>query len=160
MKVQCKKCNKTFEKRQTEINRSDNHYCSRSCSNSFNTKNNPRKVKTKKCKICNKLILSSRQRCSDCIKNAKPIDYTLKEAIYVNHHKSSAFALVRSRARTIAKKYGMNKCVKCGYNKHVEIAHIKPISDFSLDSKLSEVNDKNNLLPLCPNCHWEYDHNL
>jgi hypothetical protein len=160
MNVQCKNCGKNFEKANAQIKRSSNHYCSRSCSASINNKNSPRKVKTKQCELCSNLILSSRKKCPECIQNLKPHDYMLKDAIYYSHHKSSAFALVRSRARLIAKNLGMNKCVKCGYNKHVEIAHIKPISEFSLDAKLSEINHESNILPLCPNCHWEYDHKL
>jgi 5-methylcytosine-specific restriction endonuclease McrA len=156
MFVKCRNCGKKFEKRQTEINRSSNHYCSRSCAATMNNKG--RNKKTKQCKICGEFILSNRQKCPDCIKNAKPPDYTLKDAIYEKHHKSSAFALVRSRARTIAKNANLHTCSRCGYDKHVEIAHIKPISSFSLDSKLSEINHLDNLLPLCPNCHWEFDH--
>ena len=48
-------------------------------------------------------------------------------------------------------------CMKCGYDKHVEVCHIKPIRQFSEDTLLSVINDKTNLLLLCPNCHWEYD---
>jgi len=160
MLVKCKNCGKEHDKTQTEINRSKNHYCSRSCAAIYNNKNPNRKTKkkTKKCKICTQLILSNRQKCPDCIKNSKPPDYTLKDVIYEKHHKSSAFALVRSRARTIAKNANLNTCSRCGYNKHVEIAHIKPISSFPLDSKFSEINHLDNLLPLCPNCHWEFDH--
>jgi len=94
------------------------------------------------------------------IKNKEVKDMTLKEAIYENHHKSSAFSLVRTRARAIAKKLGFTECLKCGYNKHIEVAHIKPISSFSDDILISEINSKQNIMPLCPNCHWEYDHNL
>ena len=25
---------------------------------------------------------------------------------------------------------------------------------------LSKINDPKNLLPLCPNCHWEYDNGI
>lgn len=49
------------------------------------------------------------------------------------------------------------KCFKCGYDKHIEICHIKPVSQFSLESTIKEVNDTNNLILLCPNCHWEFD---
>ena len=156
MIVKCKNCEKKFEKRQTEINRSKNHYCSRRCAAIVNSTG--RNKKTKKCENCNELILSNRKKCPKCIENFKPVDYTLSEAIYDKHHKSSAFALVRTRARTIAKNLGMNKCKKCGYDKHVEIAHIKPISSFPLDTKISEINNSKNLMPLCPNCHWEFDH--
>jgi 5-methylcytosine-specific restriction endonuclease McrA len=85
---------------------------------------------------------------------------TLKEAIYEKHHKSSAFALIRTRARAEGKKLGFTKCCKCGYDKHIEVAHIKPISSFSEEVMISIINSKENIMPLCPNCHWEYDHNL
>lgn len=48
-------------------------------------------------------------------------------------------------------------CAKCGYNKHVEMAHIKPIPDFSDDAILFEISGKQNIIQLCPNCHWEFD---
>lgn len=83
----------------------------------------------------------------------------LSKAIYITHHKSSAFALVRSRARTKAQKLPQI-CSNCGYDKHVEVCHIKPISKFSLDTLVSEINKLENLLLLCPNCHYEYDKGL
>jgi len=49
------------------------------------------------------------------------------------------------------------KCARCGYSKHIEICHLKPIKDFSEDTLLITVNDKSNLVLLCPNCHWELD---
>ncbi|NDG25698.1 MAG: HNH endonuclease [Proteobacteria bacterium] len=45
----------------------------------------------------------------------------------------------------------------CIYDKHFEVAHIKPISEFSKDTLITIVNDPSNLIPLCPNCHWEFD---
>ena len=159
MLVKCMNCNKEFEKKSYHIKRSPNNYCSRSCSAIANNKNPniKRKQKTKKCKYCEKLIYSSHQRCKECIENTTLIDYSLKEAIYKEGHRASAFSLIRSRARQIARKLGLNKCAHCGYNKHVEMAHIKPIKDFDLDAKISEINHINNIIPLCPNCHWEFD---
>ncbi len=49
------------------------------------------------------------------------------------------------------------KCQKCGYDKHIEVAHVRPVSDFSGDSLLVDINDISNLVGLCPNCHWEFD---
>jgi predicted restriction endonuclease len=144
MFVKCQNCKKKFQKQQSQINRSPNHYCSRSSD-------------AKKCELCDTLIYCNRKKCPECIKSSAP-DYSLSEAIYKKHHKSSAFALVRSRARSVAKSLGMNKCTHCGYNKHVEIAHIKPISSFDLKTKISKINNKNNIIALCPNCHWEFDH--
>ena len=85
---------------------------------------------------------------------------TLDKAIYKKHHRSSAYGLVRIRARAYAKKLGFKSCSKCGYDKHVEIAHIKPISSFPLTALVSEINNKDNIMPLCPNCHWEFDNGL
>ena len=48
----------------------------------------------------------------------------------------------------------------CGYDNHIEVAHIKPISSFDDNTKLSEINHKNNIVALCPNHHWEFDNNL
>lgn len=158
-KVKCLNCQKEFNKIPSQIKRSPNHYCSRSCAVSMNNIKTPRKVKTKKCK-CGELILSDRKKCPQCIKDAEPKDITLEEAIYKRHHKSSAYALVRSRARSVSKKLGWSQCRSCSYDKHVEIAHIKPISEFSEDTLLSTINNESNLLPLCPNCHWEFDNGL
>lgn len=45
------------------------------------------------------------------------------------------------------------KCCLCGYDKHIEIAHIKAVSDFSDETLISEINNIDNLVPLCPNHH-------
>ena len=48
----------------------------------------------------------------------------------------------------------------CGYYKHIEICHIKPIRDFPLDTPILEVNDLSNLIGLCPTHHWEFDNGI
>lgn len=135
-------------------------YCSRSCSATHTNTSHPKRKPTGKCKTCAKVIHKGKRFCS---KECKPIhisDIKLQDIIYTNHHKSSAFALVRSHARQTAKKLGFNKCSKCGYDKHFEVCHIKAIASFPLDTLISVINNPNNLVPLCPNCHWEHDHNL
>lgn len=52
------------------------------------------------------------------------------------------------------------KCHICGYDKHVEVAHIKAVSEFSDDTLISEINSIDNLIGLCPNHHWEYDNGI
>ena len=49
------------------------------------------------------------------------------------------------------------RCICCGYDKHFEVAHIKAVSDFDDDALISEINNEDNLIALCPNHHWEYD---
>lgn len=40
---------------------------------------------------------------------------------------------------------------------HVEVAHLKAVSDFKDESLMSEINHPDNLIGLCLNHHWEYD---
>lgn len=132
-------------------------FCSSSCSASHNNKLKPkRKLGKHTCRTCSVPIRSGYTFCGECFVT-RVKDLTLEEAIYTNHHKSSAFALVRSRARAVV-GHLPKACVKCGYDRHVEICHIRPVKDFPLSAKMSEVNSPENLLILCPNCHWELDH--
>ena len=65
--------------------------------------------------------------------------------------------LAKNKTKTIER---FKSCQNCGYNKHVEICHVKAIKDFSLETLISEVNDLNNLVGLCPNCHWKFDNGI
>ena len=129
-------------------------FCSRSCAATYNNLQRPKKPHPQ-CELCGVKIDKRSKRCRKCCSHLG--DMTLNEAIYSQHHRSSAYALVRTRARTIAKKLGLDSCKFCGYNKHVEIAHIKGISTFTGDTLISVINGEDNLMALCPNCHWEFD---
>ena len=72
---------------------------------------------------------------------------------------SNKYSTIRSHARRIALSM-QNKCVVCGYSKHVDICHKKSIHKFPDTALVKEVNDKNNLVKLCRNHHWEFDHGL
>ena len=131
-------------------------FCSKSCSAKVtNREYAKRKMKERLCKKCGCTLDYDKIRkvCDACL---IPEDKTIEQAIYTKHHKSSAFALIRTRARSVTKDRPQT-CVNCGYDKHVEVCHIKPISSYSLDTLVSIVNSPNNLVLLCPNCHWEYD---
>ena len=136
-------------------------FCSRSCAASYNNRTKPKRKPEHKCVDCGKPINAKRSRCREhyliWTQNQAAKDMTLSEAVYDKHHRSSAFALVRSRARATAKKLGLDECAVCGYNKHVEIAHIKGISTFEGHTLLSVINSPDNLMALCPNHHWEFD---
>jgi hypothetical protein len=134
-------------------------YCSKSCATRFNNKIPKRKLKNK-CKVCSEFISSKRTYCDKCLNDALCKDMTLQEAIYEKHHKSSAFALVRSRARSTEKYKNTKCCEKCGYSKHVQACHIKPISSFPKNTLISKINEEKNIIILCPNCHWELDNNI
>ncbi len=133
-------------------------YCSRACSN-FSS---PRKKRSKSCKTCNSLILSTRTYCSKkCqypnVKYYKD-DVSISELAVNSVYKSARWNVIRSLARRLLISLGRVKCEHCGWDKFFEACHIKPVSSFDESSKLSEVNSPDNLLSLCPNCHWLFDH--
>lgn len=141
-------------------------FCSRRCSAIWTNKTYPKRTTNKKCIICGDKVKSYRHnRCElhwNEYKENKHLDITLIEhtSRYPHLHKSSTFASVRSYARSLYKDLLKQPCAKCGYSKHVELAHIKAISDFPMSATMREVNAKDNVIQLCPNCHWEMDHNL
>jgi len=67
-------------------------------------------------------------------------------------------AQIRAESRKLYKKNYKLICVHCKNNneKNIQICHIKPVSEFTLDN-LSEVNDMSNLIALCANCHIDLD---
>lgn len=52
------------------------------------------------------------------------------------------------------------RCEVCGYDKHVEFAHVRGLASFQADATLAEVNDPSNVRILCRNHHWELDHGM
>jgi hypothetical protein len=145
-------------------------FCSKSCSAAYNNKIFPKRKIKKKCKKCDLTIFKTGSRfCkvhSDEYKNrsikiqSKTIgEYRNKESIK-GLHTSSKHVHVRGLARNKYKDLTKEPCKNCGYDKHVELCHIKPIREFSDDALISEVNNINNIIQLCPNCHWEFDNGL
>lgn len=155
----CLFCHKTTEKQ----------FCSRSCRTSYYMANptpailasREKRKKTNACQLCG---TSTGRRSKYCIKCRESIlslkDMTLKDGMYNHLHKSSSFAKIRTRARAVFAKTGISACQKCGYDKHIEVCHIRPISDFAESDLISIINAPTNLVGLCPNCHWEFDNGL
>ena len=71
------------------------------------------------------------------------------------HHKA---ILIRHHARKVYFSALPEECLVCGYSLHVEVAHVKAISEFPDDVLLAEINSLDNFLGLCPTHHWEFDH--
>lgn len=71
----------------------------------------------------------------------------------------------RSAIRKLAQQIYLDanpkpKCTICGYSHHVEVAHIKAVSDFDDSVTIREIDSIDNLIGLCPNHHWEYDNGI
>jgi hypothetical protein len=160
IEVQCKNCEKKFEKERGQANRSENHFCSRSCSVSYHNTSKPKRQSTYFCETCGNKAKTGRLRCDTCL-NQKKIamaNQTLGDLISRCDKRATAYSAIRTAARLVAKKEGWCKCANCPYDKHIEIAHRKPIGSFPLETMITEINAVSNLLPLCPNCHWEFDY--
>lgn len=155
--VVCLSCNKEFLKRYCEIIKSNNHFCSRSCAATFNNKIAIKRQRKNTCMDCGCLITKNRFRCLDCKnKNQETIaNKTINDVILINQS-SNRYARIREHARRCYKY--IKSCENCGYSKHVEICHIKPIHSFPINTLVTVVNSKENILILCRNCHWELDH--
>lgn len=167
VKVKCKNCQKIFTRQKRLINGCGNKFCSQSCAATFNNKIYIKKEKIyNSCECCSATIPVNRSYCNKCVKKGKHLgggknilDRTLGEIIGAKEG-CSRYTSIRSNARTIMHQYTNMTCQYCGYSTHVDICHIKPINSYSLDTKVSVINDVSNLLCLCKNHHWEFDNGI
>lgn len=158
--VSCKFCGLQFEKKLDQIKKTKNHFCSKSCSAKYNNKLFPKREKQQYyCKKCSQPCQSRRVYCSICFRETfnDPTKTTIEDLI--GKEQQSRHSVVRAYARMVTAQRE-KKCVNCGYDKHVETCHIKGVKEFPFSTLLSEVNHPNNLILLCRNCHWEFDHGL
>lgn len=137
-------------------------FCGRSCASAFNNTMFPKRCKSIKCKNCSNLVYSGWTYCSCCIQENKHIrtKYTFPVNTIVELSKgtdANKYSRIRSHARSVVRRRPQ-RCLACGYDKHVEVCHIQAITDFDISATLAEVNNPDNLVLLCPNCHWEFDH--
>jgi 5-methylcytosine-specific restriction endonuclease McrA len=70
---------------------------------------------------------------------------------------AQVYNVLRQRSRAIAVLEGLTGCEICGYDKHVEIAHIIALSKLPDTATVEEASGRINFRILCPNCHWEFD---
>ena len=151
----CLCCNQFLKSRY------QNKFCSTSCAAKINNK---LYIKRKKlygtCIHCSKPTdLKRIKTCNDCIEMGKHKkcgcnfkDLTLKQVLM----RKGRYAAIREHSLRLYRKISKS-CMVCGYNKHVEICHKKPIYKFSLNTRVEKINDIQNIIFLCPNCHWEFD---
>jgi hypothetical protein len=71
------------------------------------------------------------------------------------HHKSTITRIARELYRNSERK---QECCVCNRKEAVDVCHIKDVREFPGSSLISEINDLNNLVALCKNHHWDFDH--
>lgn len=153
----CLNCQNTLSIKQVK-------FCSRSCAATYNNKHFIKRTKENKCIKCFTAIRSGAKYCGNCYKSINnSLTYTVGEIkdLYKNKTTTALAAKIRGYGRYIYDKSDKAKyCINCGYSKHYEVCHIKPVNSFADDTPMSEVHAINNLIALCPNCHWEFDHGM
>ena len=143
-------------------------FCSRSCAASCNNRLFPkRRSKANHCKICGADLTGLRRsKCNECLLLIKTIDggyKKIQDVTKAEYQSQSNYyqSRVRLHARKIASKFNkLDRCAICGYNLHVECAHIKSISSFPGKTPVRVINSPSNLIGLCPNHHWEQENGL
>ena len=157
----CSRCKQTKSK-NSFYKRKESKDGLRSECISCNKNSNNKHSQNKPCPQCGNLCWSKVGVCNNCKKANSYAEYeklTLGDKTY-NKHKYAKYSYVRYYAKRKANELGWKKCVNCEYDKHIKVCHIKPISSYGPDTLLTTINDENNLIPLCPNCHWEFDNGL
>ena len=167
----CGQCGETVRRYLADKDLRDINFCSRSCSASFNNKLKPKRKPEGKCRTCGDSITSGRTFCVECQKKHREECIAKKKALCVRNQKTlgeaknttgrpaNLYSGVRfnARAEMVAAKIP-KVCAACGYSKHVQCCHKKAISSFPPETLIGVVNALSNLVWLCPNCHWEFDH--
>lgn len=99
--------------------------------------------------------------CLEIVKKIPANQRTKGELFTTLKNWQTARTAIRKDAQAVFDKSSTPRCcVICGYDKRIEIAHIKAVADFDDNTLVSEINDISNLVALCPNHHWEYDNGL
>lgn len=139
------------------------------------TQSDTRALRRRHCRGCGQDITDSsprRRSCDSCClvtingqpTHARTASMTLRELYDITalkgKHASWRAAYVRTLNRSWNRKLLGQPCQNCGYDKHVELCHVKAISQFPETTLLVEVNAASNNVVLCRNCHWEFDHGL
>ena len=150
-------------------------YCSRDCANNVNNKIHSSKrakqqpQKSYLCKKCGKFLALGHKQllttgngkvCTQCNSNIKDWATITKAEFAKDRSLNNFHGRLRQLARRVYERSNKPQlCTKCSYSKHFQVCHLKPVASFGDNSTIAEINHLDNLIALCPNCHWEMDHN-
>jgi predicted nucleic acid-binding Zn ribbon protein len=136
-------------------------FCSRSCAAKQNNVLVPKRKLGGTCAVCGSLIPRRHRYCPDHRPN-RPLDRSqpIASVADASEHPACRHARLRQDARRQYLLAFPYRCARCGYDKHIEVCHRRALTSFPLDTPIAVVNSLENLIGLCPNCHWEFDHGL
>lgn len=171
----CAFCNKLIEigendiPSQIRLKKYCNHRCYSAHKIGRKYENRRMTVKERICKNCDENFSVKKRSlyrfeqklfCDDCRHLSKSTLHKLTKADLFAKNKnwqSARSSLGKHAVSVFRKTKKPRSCIICGYKNHVEIAHIKSVSQFPDETLIIEINDCSNLAALCPNHHWEFD---
>lgn len=138
-------------------------FCNHSCSAKYNNAGVRRhpESRSSKCPICEN---DKDLRAKTCI-NCKMIktqevngERSIRDLIGGITASRAKFNTIRTLARKAMRLSGrVYKCEYCDFDIKLDVAHIKPIASFDLETKINVVNHLDNLKYMCPNHHMLFD---
>lgn len=141
-------------------------FCNSHCANSFT---NPKWVpkQTLTCSSCGACITKRSESglCRTCNglqrRDAITFGTIAKGELFAKRGNwQSARSSIQRHARLTYLLSGRpQQCKVCHYRKHFQVSHVIDVSAFPDSSLMSEINNIDNLIALCPTHHWEFDHN-
>jgi hypothetical protein len=136
-------------------------FCSRSCAAKVNNVLAPKRRLGGCCWVC-QCPIPRRNRYCPAHRPNRPLDRSQPISAIADgsDHPACRHARLRQEARRHYLSARPYRCVCCGYDKHIEVCHKSALTSFPLDTPISVVNSLDNLVGLCPNCHWEFDNGL
>ena len=128
-------------------------FCSTSCAASANNRRTDikRRQLEGSCAVCGEAIRSNRKYCVDC----RPVARGGTKGKTRNRRN-----YICTQARKIYFSDRPGLCVICGYDKHIQVCHVIDVSLYPEGTSYLIINHPANLVGLCPNHHWEFDHDL
>ena len=156
----CLQCGKVIEvadnQRLSDVKRKK--FCSHSCAASFNNKERVKHTEDKICPRCGGPKHKDSEVCKNCWKELNGIENkTLGYFVKGHKYLSSKCQEIRAHARKVLENSDREKvCQYCRnheFDEILEVHHLKSILKFDESTLISEINNKDNLVWLCPNHH-------
>ncbi len=158
MIVKCLNCAVAFDKRLSDLKRSPNNFCSRSCNASYHNRLQPKRLPQSTCRQCSRPCSTRRVFCRPECKEA----YRLENPSELK----TSYKNVRAwphRTKERAVEYMGGKCLNCGYKRclrALSFHHLDPQKkDFRISARCASwesiVHELKKCVLLCSNCHME-----
>lgn len=135
-------------------------FCSRSCAASFNNSGAvapKKKARPRYCAECGVQVAANAPEGTRILCDACGEDF-LQRLPLLRRDEAGSAGIRRHVRHVLADRPRV--CAHCGYARHVEMIHLRPVDDFPPEATLSTIDDPANLTYLCPNHRWEYEHGV